>query len=127
MDMVFLLKCHLCVSLCFSCNIMLYFLKIYIYIYIYIFIFFFFFNFNFSPIRRFHFLRACFVSSQFRKLRIVSPFVQLRFAGVFFEGFYYLLLQFAGRVLLLTATIAGVFFEGFYYLLYLPLWVSSFD
>jgi hypothetical protein len=35
MDMVFLLKCHLCVSLCFSCNIMLYFLKNYIYIYIY--------------------------------------------------------------------------------------------
>jgi hypothetical protein len=46
MDMVFLLKCHLCVSLCFSCNIMLYFFKNYIYIYIYIFFFFFFF-FNF--------------------------------------------------------------------------------
>jgi hypothetical protein len=42
MDMVFLLKCHLCVSLCFSCNIMLYFFKNYIYIYIYIYIFFFF-------------------------------------------------------------------------------------
>jgi hypothetical protein len=34
MDMVFLLKCHLCVSLCFSCNIMLYFKKkLYIYIF----------------------------------------------------------------------------------------------
>jgi hypothetical protein len=33
MDMVIFLKCHLCVSLCFSCNIMLYFFKNYIYIY----------------------------------------------------------------------------------------------
>jgi hypothetical protein len=40
MDMVFLLKCHLCVSLCFSCNIMLVFFNIYIYIiYIYIYIY----------------------------------------------------------------------------------------
>jgi hypothetical protein len=40
MDMVFLLKCHLCVSLCFSCNIMFVFFKLYIYIYIYIYNFF---------------------------------------------------------------------------------------
>jgi hypothetical protein len=43
MDMVFLLKCHICVSLCFSCNIMLYLKKNYIYIYIFFFFFFFFF------------------------------------------------------------------------------------
>jgi hypothetical protein len=87
MDMVFLLKCHLCVSLCFSCNIMLYFFKNYIYIYIYIlyfynffiyiyiyfFFFFFFFVYGVSP-RRFHFLRARFVSYRFWKLRNVSPF-----------------------------------------------------
>lgn len=47
-------------------------------------------------------------------------------ATVLLVGFYYLLLQFVGRVLLLADTVADVFFEGFYYLLYLSLWVSSF-
>jgi hypothetical protein len=31
MDTVFRVKCHLCVSLCFSCNIMFYLKKNYIY------------------------------------------------------------------------------------------------
>jgi hypothetical protein len=75
MDMVFLLKCHLCVSLCFSCNIMFYLKKtIYIYIYIY---FFFIFLYTRFP-RRFHFLRACFVPSRFGNLETFPRFVQLR-------------------------------------------------